>query len=90
MRFTCCLNMGFILTMLKMSPDLFVLNYTESASARTAHYVDVFVSEQRCTDYVMTIESLTLAPFCLEKESVRKKAFQVLSCVFGLLLVEIR
>ena len=38
--------------------------------------------------YVMTIEILTLAPFCLEKTSVRKLPFQALSCVFSLLLVE--
>ena len=45
MRFTCCLNMGFILTILKMSPDLFGWHYTESAAARTEHYVDVFVRD---------------------------------------------
>ena len=42
MKFTCCLNMGFNLTILKMSPDLFV---QESFLARTDYCVDVFVHE---------------------------------------------
>ena len=38
MRFTCCLNMGFSLTILKMSPDVFVCHNTESIATRTDHY----------------------------------------------------
>ena len=43
MRFMCCLNMGFNLTILKMSPDLFSDILQESAAAWTDHYVDIFV-----------------------------------------------
>ena len=37
--------MGFDLKILKISPNLFAWQYTESIAARTDHYVDVFVHE---------------------------------------------
>ena len=43
MRFTCCLNMGFNSTKLKMSSKLFVLNYMEWFVAQTDHFADAFV-----------------------------------------------
>ena len=52
MRFMCCLNMDF-LTILKMSPDLFVWHYTESVAAKTNHYVIVFILEN--VERVMTL-----------------------------------
>ena len=53
MRFTCCLNMGFNLIILKMSPVCPTLHgkaclsdiTRESVAARTDHLVDVFVCE---------------------------------------------
>ena len=64
---------GFNLTILKISPDLFVRHQTKSVAARTDHYVDVFVHQKCCTHYdvVMILESLTPTQFCLEKNSVR-------------------
>ena len=45
MRYTCCLNMGFVFVSFTKGPDLFVWKYTESNAARTDHYVDVFGRE---------------------------------------------
>ena len=42
MMFACCLNMGFNLTILKMSPDLFDIKQ-KSIAVQTDHYVDIFV-----------------------------------------------
>ena len=57
---------------------MFVWHYT----ARTEHYVDVL--------FATTLHGLryddrkfNAGAICLENTSVRKKAFQVLSCVFG-------
>ena len=44
-RLTCCLNMDYNLTILKMSPDLFVDITWNSIAART-DYVNVFVLEK--------------------------------------------
>ena len=46
------------------------------------HFIDVFVRENvaRVFDVVgdvMTFESLTMTPFCLEKSSIRKGSFNV-------------
>ena len=46
MRFTCCLNMGFDLKLLKLNPNLFVWQYTKSVAARTDHYFEIFVREK--------------------------------------------
>ena len=53
MRFTCCLNLGFNLIILKMSPVCLTLHGKarlsditwESVAAQTDHYVNVFVCE---------------------------------------------
>ena len=73
-RFTCCLNMGLNLKILKMSPPLFARRYnTESVADQTDHFADVFVSENVLNSYdVVTFESTHPTPFCLEKSSVRK------------------
>ena len=42
MMFAYCLNMGFNLTILKMSPDLFDIKQ-KSVAVQTDHYVDVIV-----------------------------------------------
>ena len=42
----------------------------ESVSAKTDHYVNVFVRKNDAR-IITTLESLTLTPFCLEKNSVR-------------------
>ena len=73
MRFTCCLNMGYNLKILKTS----LIIYTESVAALTDHYVDIFVWENFAR--VMMFENLTQKPFCLEKISVRKWYFNVLA-----------
>ena len=45
-RFTCCLNMGLNLKILKMSPSLFAMTlYTESTAYQTDHSADVFDRE---------------------------------------------
>ena len=46
MRFTYCVNMGFNLIILKMSPDWFVWQYMEDWSLRRR-----FCSRKRCTHY---------------------------------------
>ena len=54
----------------------------ESVAAVTDHFADAFVRKNVARVYdivgdVMTLESLTLMPFCLEKTSVRKGSFNV-------------
>ena len=66
MRFTCCLKMGFNLTYLK-SALICLSDITQgSNSAGLVIMLTFFVF-----DIVMTFESLTLTPFCLEISSVR-------------------
>ena len=69
--------MGVNLTILKMSPDTFIGQYTESVAAQTDHYVDNFscdsVARIKCCDDVMTLGNLTLTSFYFEKTIVRKK-----------------
>ena len=80
MRFTCCLNMAFYLT--KPIWALICLHDVtrKSFAALTDHFTDAFVRENVAHIYevvgdVMTLESLRLTPFCLEKFSVRKWSF---------------
>ena len=80
--------MVFNLTKPKLGPDFLCLNYDvtqESVAALTDHFADAFVPENvaRVYDIVVTLESLTLMPFCLEKSSVGKWIFQCLSDVFS-------
>ena len=54
----------------------------ESVVAVTDHFADAFVRENVARVYrrsgnVMTFESLTLTPFCLEKSSEREGIFNV-------------
>ena len=55
------------------------------------HHVDPFVRENvaRGCD-VMSFESLTLTPFCMEILGVRKWIFQCFNCVFSAILIGIR
>ena len=46
-RFTCCLNMGLNLKILKMSITL----YTETVADQTGHFADVFVRENVVCGY---------------------------------------
>ena len=81
MRFMCCLNMFFYLKILKMSPELFVRCYTESAAAQIDYYTNAFVLEKFVCRYddVMMFEILQLRLFYLEKSSVRNGYFNVLA-----------
>ena len=46
MRFTCCLDMGFNLTILKISPD--VLHDITKENVQPDHISDAFVNKKRC------------------------------------------
>ena len=62
---------GFGIEILKMSPELFAWRYMESGGAQTDHFAAAFFAKKLRA--AMTFESLQLAPFCLEKFSVRKR-----------------
>ena len=51
MRFKYCLNMGFNLTTLKMSPELFTWFYKESVGAQTDHSSDASIRESVACGY---------------------------------------
>ena len=67
---------------------------TFSASAAQSHFIDPFVRENIACGYdrcdVMTFESLTLTPFCMEILGVRKWIIQCFNGVFSAVLVGIR
>ena len=64
---------------------------TSSAAKAQRHFVDSFVRENVACGYdVVTFESLTLTPFCMEILGVRKLIFQCFNSVFSAILVGIR
>ena len=64
--------------------------YTESVADQTDHLADVFVRENvaYCYDVMTTLESLKPKSFCIEKSSVRKWIFNVLTTFSVLILLE--
>ena len=84
MRFMCCLNMTF--TWKSLSWALICMHDVtrESFVAMTDHFTGAFVLENVACIYmtfscgdVMTFESLTMRPFCLEKSCVREGIINV-------------
>ena len=52
MRFTCCLNMGFNLTKLKLGPDLFCMTiYTVKRFGLDCHFANAFVRKNILSVY---------------------------------------
>ena len=64
--------------------------YTESFADQTGHFANVFVRENvaYCYDVVTTSESLKPKSFCIEKSSVRKWIFNVLTTFSVRILLE--
>ena len=76
MRYTCCLNMGFDLKILKRSAPICLSDNTRKAfqPGLIFLFAKMLRALLRCDD-VMMFESLMLTPFCFEKTSVRKNVF---------------
>ena len=82
MKITCCLNMAFTWKSLNWALICFHDVTQESVAAWLIIYSMLSFAKTLhayiwCCGDVMTLESLTLTPFCFEKSSVRKWIFNV-------------